>query len=380
VAYYLSLFTVETWQEFKAAGGKVSGFRQSRWGHVKKLKPDDRLLGYLVGAKRWVAVLRVTSEPYIATEPKIWAGDDFSARVDVEIEHELTPETGVPIYDVLPELTLLDKIKDKKRGSWGAFFIGSPSPWSEADAKVVVQAIQAAAENPVHRDLPKEAFQKAKPKAVDSGTPLGEVTVPDDVPEHGTQHDSGLWQGAAEDIKTSEHTEIQALLMRLGRKMGHKVFAAVGDQNRLWQGKPLSQMAGFTKDLPTHFNDATHRIIKHIDVLWLDDNAIAAAFEVERTTSIYSGLLRMSDLLVMQPNLDIPIFLVAPESRHDKVLEEVNRPTFKALPKRPLHKTCRYISFESLTDSMDKYSDVLLFMSVSWLLELSESCDLANSV
>jgi hypothetical protein len=190
---------------------------------------------------------------------------------------------------------------------------------------------------------------------VDSGTPLGEVTVPDDE----TQDDSELEQGVPEDVKTSEHTAIQALLMRLGRQMGHKVFSALGDQNRLWQGKPLSEMAGFTKVLPTHFTDATHRIIKHIDVLWLDDNAIAAAFEVERTTSIYGGLLRMTDLLVMQPNLDIPIFLVAPESRRDKVLEEVNRPTFKALPKRPLHKTCRYISFESLEDSMDKYSDVL---------------------
>jgi hypothetical protein len=135
VAYYLSLFNMETWHEFKAAGGKVGGFRQSRWGHVKKLKPGDRLLGYLVGAKRWVAVLRVTSEPYIATEPKIWAGDDFAARVDVEIESELTPETGVPITEVLPELTLLDKIKDKKGGSWGAFFIGSPHPGPRPTAR-----------------------------------------------------------------------------------------------------------------------------------------------------------------------------------------------------------------------------------------------------
>jgi hypothetical protein len=46
-----------------------------------------------------------------------------------------------------------------------------------------------------------------------------------------------------------------------------------------------------------------------IDVLWLDGNAIVAAFEIESTTSIYSGLLRMSDLLAMQPNLNIPLFL-----------------------------------------------------------------------
>jgi hypothetical protein len=178
-----------------------------------------------------------------------------------------------------------------------------------------------------------------------------------------------LGQAAVEDATTSEHTEIQALLMRLGRKMGHRVFAAVGDQNRLWQGKPLREMAGFTTELPSHFN-ATRQIISRIDVLWLDDNAIAAAFEVERTTSIHSGLLRMSHLLGVQPNLDIPIFLVAPESRHKNVLKEVNRSTVKAIPKRPLHVTCCYISFESLRDKIDKYSDLLPFVDARWIFEL----------
>ena len=48
--------------------------------------------------------------------------------------------------------------------------------------------------------------------------------------------------------------------------------------------------------------------IELIDVLWLQGNAIVAAFEVESTTSIYSGLLRMSDLVAMQPNLNIPLW------------------------------------------------------------------------
>ena len=50
--------------------------------------------------------------------------------------------------------------------------------------------------------------------------------------------------------------------------------------------------------------------------------------EIEHTTSIYSGLLRMSDLVAMQPNLQIPLFIVAPDVRRNKVIEEVNRPTF----------------------------------------------------
>jgi hypothetical protein len=46
-------------------------------------------------------------------------------------------------------------------------------------------------------------------------------------------------------------------------------------------------------------------------VVWLKGNAIVAAFEIESKTSIYSGLLRMSDLIAMQPNLDIPLYLGA---------------------------------------------------------------------
>ncbi len=44
MAYWLDLFTVETWREFKGAGGEISGLRQSRWVRVKKMKPGDRLL------------------------------------------------------------------------------------------------------------------------------------------------------------------------------------------------------------------------------------------------------------------------------------------------------------------------------------------------
>jgi hypothetical protein len=60
------------------------------------------------------------------------------------------------------------------------------------------------------------------------------------------------------------------------------------------------------------FDEATNRTIELIDVLWLKGNAVVAAFEIESTTSIYSGLLRMSDLIAMQPNLNIPLYLVAP--------------------------------------------------------------------
>ena len=50
--------------------------------------------------------------------------------------------------------------------------------------------------------------------------------------------------------------------------------------------------------------------------------SIVRAFEVEHTTSVYSGILRMADLLALQPNMDIKLHIVAPEAKRDKVFQE----------------------------------------------------------
>jgi hypothetical protein len=86
-----------------------------------------------------------------------------------------------------------------------------------------------------------------------------------------------------------------------------------------------------------------------IDVVWLKGKAVQAAFEVEATTSIYSGLLRMADLIAMVPNLEIPLFIVAPDWRREKVLREIGRPAFMSLPK-PMAALCGYIWFSRLKE------------------------------
>lgn len=70
--------------------------------------------------------------------------------------------------------------------------------------------------------------------------------------------------------------------------------------------------------LPLQFDQATNKTIELIDVLWLKANGIVAVFEIESTTSIYSGLLRMADLIAMQPNINIPLYFVAPDKRRKR--------------------------------------------------------------
>jgi hypothetical protein len=82
----------------------------------------------------------------------------------------------------------------------------------------------------------------------------------------------------------------------------------------------------------------------------------------------------MSDLVAMQPNLNIPLFLVAPDERRDKVFIEVNRPTFSRLSP-PLAELCRFIPFSALRDSLNRVAGFVRYLKPDFLEEMSESCE-----
>lgn len=149
------------------------------------------------------------------------------------------------------------------------------------------------------------------------------------------------------------HTHMQWLLAKLGRKFGCKVWIAANDHNARWNSDRLGDFS-----LPTLPNLGlgveSQRITNLIDVIWIGDrNKVVAAFEIESTTSIYSGILRMSDLMADMPNLTFPLYLIIPVERTDKVQRELRRPTFEVLG---LQDHCSFITFEDLV----RESDVML--------------------
>jgi hypothetical protein len=83
----------------------------------------------------------------------------------------------------------------------------------------------------------------------------------------------------------------------------------------------------------------------------------------------------MLDLISLQPNLNIPLYLVAPKGRRKKVIDEVNRPTFQKL-EPPLVDVCRYIPFETLQDRISNLESKmgLRYLKPEFLEELSEDC------
>ena len=191
------------------------------------------------------------------------------------------------------------------------------------------------------------AWRKTQPKSetviVDQPVPPDELldVLPVDAVEL-------IDESLAFPAEVRDHSEIEGVLLELGSAMGLQLWVDRTDRGRTHNGRHLGDIPGVVNALPMQFNPEMTKRIERIDVLWLRDDAIIAAFEVEATTAVYSGLLRMADLLALSPNLNIPLYLVAPEGKRGKVREEISRPTFSRALKKPLARNCRYISFDRL--------------------------------
>jgi predicted RNA-binding protein len=368
-SYWLDLFTGTTWEEFLAAGGEVSGFRERRWKTVQQMKPGDYLLCYLTGISRWIGVLEVASDPFKDHTP-IWKDEEFPSRVRVRAVATLTPETAVPVFELRDQLSVFGDFKNPR--AWTGHFRGSPMRWKPADGEAVVAAIVDAKSNPITR--PVDAAKLARrPRALKAA--IGPVTVPDS--EEPSDEPEPVHKEAAALKEPTVHTEMQWSLLKLGNDMGLDVWVARNDRSRDWNGHRFTDLPRLRADLPLQFDEATNRTIELIDVLWLKGNAVVAAFEIESTTSIYSGLLRMSDLIAMQPNLNIPLYLVAPDERRQRVFAEVNRPTFSRLSP-PLVELCRFVAFSALRDHLGQVRSFVRYLKPEFLDEVSESCILED--
>ena len=149
------------------------------------------------------------------------------------------------------------------------------------------------------------------------------------------------------DDEVSDHVKMQWKLLRLGLKTGATVWIPKGDQKKIetefdYQEFPKEFAAGI--DMPGKY-------VENIDVVWKEEFQVDAAFEIENSTSIYSGLLRFADLKIIAPNSNYPLFIVAPLERKNKVWDQLRRPSFQKLS---LTTRVNYISYEAVND-IDKF-------------------------
>jgi type II restriction enzyme len=136
-------------------------------------------------------------------------------------------------------------------------------------------------------------------------------------------------RGGADDL---DHTTVQGWLRDLGRALGFDVWVASNDKGRSYGGGWLGD--GCLTELPAALASVPGGdAIGLIDVLWLDRGSarVEAAFEVEHSTSIHSGIVRMLDLAMTQAEGLRGLFLVAPDAREEDVRRQLARPAFRRI-------------------------------------------------
>jgi hypothetical protein len=354
MAFYLVLFTPETWDAFRSHGGQVSGFRE-RYERLarERIKVGDTLLCYLVGLSRWCGALEVASGAFRDETPIFGDPDPYVVRFRVRQVVALDPGRSPPIFEdaIWNHLSETKGIGKGARG-WATRFRGSLRRIDDADGALLLGVLRRPSDTQATYPLTeRDRRQLSRKRTVRTLTGEVEVEVPDAEEAEAVPAAPPAAQpvsGAAPDGEARESIQVQAMLARIGAQMGFRVWVPPGDRARVLELVPADLRGAFLAVLPVNYDDNTLDTIRQIDVLWLKGRSMARAFEVEHTTAVYSGLLRMADLLALQPNLQIRLHIVAPEERRDKVLREIKRPVFSLLEHGPLYEKCTFLSYDAV--------------------------------
>jgi type II restriction enzyme len=145
--------------------------------------------------------------------------------------------------------------------------------------------------------------------------------------------------GVEFEMETSvkrRHTHIQILLAKIGAQLGFRTHIAANDQTIEYNGKPLLALPNVTPDLKseqllTAWSEAIDAA-RFIDCVWFKNGKLMpAVMEIEHSTGVTSGLVRMQKFKNALPDLRSRWVVVAPDEDRDEVIRKCNDPQFKGL-------------------------------------------------
>ncbi|MBL7872145.1 MAG: hypothetical protein JNM78_11065 [Cyclobacteriaceae bacterium] len=144
--------------------------------------------------------------------------------------------------------------------------------------------------------------------------------------QYDKRHKEVLGEKHEEDL----HTEMQYHLLKIGKALGYDPIAATNDRGKC-HGEINFSFISLNKFPELNVDKDTLNTIQLIDIIWFEKNGNKAvcAFEVEKSTSIYSGILRLTDLAISFANHNTSLFIIIPNSREKDVVLQLSRPAIK---------------------------------------------------
>ena len=133
-----------------------------------------------------------------------------------------------------------------------------------------------------------------------------------------------------------EHNRMIGMLAEIGKSFGFKIYIGKREQSETYENMQLHQF--IDEELPILSDQE-----KEIDILWIKDEKIIYAFEVEYTTGITEAVIRGSYMT----SDEVKRVFVIPEEREKLLHRKVNAPILKD---RIIEQNWKFIFFKDLKE------------------------------
>jgi hypothetical protein len=254
----------------------------------------------------------------------------FLSRFPVRPVVVFDPIEGLSADSTVAELGFLRNLK-----VWYAFLQRSLNRVPEPDGERLLELLRRPrAATPIPAPLPQAARAHLEPSLLDAQAVAAPVARMDVVPA---------------EVESRTHTEIQAKLRDIGFAEGYDVWVA--DRGLEWNGGHLGD--GCIPELPVVAPERTRVAMRGIDVIWFRKGTghPVRFFEIEHSTSVYSGLLRMNDVKIDFP-LEEAFIVGEGEKTRAKFEREIARRTFES---SGLSERTRFLLYEQVRQTWTKY-------------------------
>jgi len=215
MAYFLDLFSPETYEAFKRSSREVSGFRLRHKALANRIKAGDKLVCYMTKLSRWFGVLEVLSGPYIDDTPIFYPeADPFVVRFKVKPLVLLDVEKSIPIHeDHIWNMLSFTKGLDKKSTAWTGVVRGSLVQMKDIDGRFLEKALNEQLKGGKKFEVDEKEYKKLTTHTVRRADKVVRVSVPE-------ESKVGEEAEPIPDKEVRESIKIQALLAEVGARMG----------------------------------------------------------------------------------------------------------------------------------------------------------------
>ncbi len=122
---------------------------------------------------------------------------------------------------------------------------------------------------------------------------------------------------------------------------------------------------------PAFPDDAVRKTLESLDVVWIKEGEVVAAFAFEADAGRWEGIRRLGDLLALHPKLKAALYLVSVPALKAGLISEINRPLYRLL-KRTLGETVRILDWNCLEAEVRELGERVRYLKPEFLDGISE--------